>query len=339
MSPITLTNCIVLTVDSDDKIIQNGRVVIDRGVIQAVGASEAIEAHGEAVDLRGRLLMPGLLNAHTHSPAAVLRGYADDYYLRDWLENYIWPAEKHLTAEYAYWGARLSYLEFLYNGMTTNVDMWYFADSLAKAAMDTGLRAVVAAGVFGFPSPESASPIRDAFSFVEHFWGREGDTLVYPALGPHDASTCPPGLLRELSEFAVQKDIVIHAHLSEAAEDNQEIQKKYGISPTQYFGRYRNHARAYTVRAQHPYERRRHFHIKEANSAGCYNPVSNMKLCDGVMPLKRLKAAGVPVAVGVDGAQATTAWILLPMQKRVRCYKSYAMTIRHSCPPGIPYAC
>lgn len=311
MSPITLTNCIVLTVDSDDKIIQNGRVVIDRGVIQAVGASEDIEAHGEAVDLRGRLLMPGLINAHTHSPAAVLRGYADDYYLRDWLENYIWPAEKHLTAEYAYWGARLSYLEFLYNGMTTNVDMWYFADSLAKAAMDTGLRAVVAAGVFGFPSPESASPIRDAFSFVEHFWGREGDTLVYPALGPHDASTCPPGLLRELSEFAVQKDIVIHAHLSEAAEDNQEIQKKYGISPTQYL------ADTGIMRARTLFAHSIHMSdddisiLKEANSAVCYNPVSNMKLCDGVMPLKRLKAAGVPVAVGVDGAQSNNSLDLL----------------------------
>jgi len=311
MGRLTLENCTVVTVDACDRIIADGKVVIEGGVIKAVGASRDIKAQGETVDLRGRLLMPGLINAHTHSPAAVLRGFADDYFLRDWLVNYIWPAEKHLTAEYAYCGARLSYLEFLYNGMTTNVDMWYFADSVARAAMDTGLRAVVAAGVFEFPSPESASPVEDAFAFAEKYIGREAETLIYPALGPHDANTCSAALLRELADFAGKKGLLIHGHLSETAGDNEEIQLKYGVSPTRYM------ADSGIMQSRTLFAHCIHLSdddisiLKSANASVCYNPVSNMKLCDGVMPIKRLKAAGLNLAIGVDGAQSNNSLDLL----------------------------
>lgn len=311
MDRMTLENCTVVTVDESDRIFTDGRVVIENGLIIAVGDGKDIEAQGKTLDLRGRLLLPGLINAHAHSPATVLRGLGDDHYLRDWLENYIWPAEKHLTAEYAYCGARLSYLEFLYNGMTTNVDMWYFADSVAKAAMDIGLRAVVAAGVFGFPSPESEHPIQDAMAFVNKYKGRESETLIYPALGPHDASTCTPELLRELSDFAVKNGLLIHTHLSEAAGDNEEIRAKYGVSPTQYLAESGiMQARTLLAHCIHLSDDDISI-LKNANASVCYNPVSNMKLCDGVMPLRRLEAAGLTIAMGVDGAQSNNSLDLL----------------------------
>ena len=308
----TLSNCKVVTVDALDHYYREGRVIIENGRIQAVGAANEIPIQGQEFNLGGRILMPGLVNTHTHSPSSIFRGLADDLPLRIWLEEHMWPAEKNLTADLALLASRLSYLEYLTNGMTTNVDMWYFAESVMQAAKESGLRSFIAAGIFSFPSPESD----DSLGAAEAFLARQcseipPESRVRPAVGPHDAYSCSPEILSRTAALAKNYGVLTTIHLSEAKGDNEEILQKYGVSPTRYMeecGLFENPV----VCAHGIYLSGEDLDILHRHNVGIsYNPVSNMKLCDGVLPLKHLMEKKVPVSIGVDGAQSNNSLSLL----------------------------
>jgi 5-methylthioadenosine/S-adenosylhomocysteine deaminase len=169
----TLSNCILITVDDKDRCYYDGMVVICDKQIEYAGPAKNTTPKGRILDMHGKIVMPGLVNTHTHSPSSLFRGFGDDLFLMDWLQNYMWPAEKNLTEELAYKGAALSYLEFLEHGMTTNVDMWYFADAVARAVSSSGLRGIIAAGIFSWPTPQSDNSLQDADDFVAKYTGRQ----------------------------------------------------------------------------------------------------------------------------------------------------------------------
>ena len=150
---ITLTNATILTVDSGDHFYEDGRVVVDNGRIAAVGPAAALPIQGEEVDLRGGLVMPGLINTHTHSHSSLFRNQADDLQLMDWLKKAMWPMEKRLSPQRAYAATALSCLEYLRCGITTYANQFYYADTIAQAAQRSGLRCFLAATVFYGPLP------------------------------------------------------------------------------------------------------------------------------------------------------------------------------------------
>jgi len=286
-------------------------VVIKDGLIDYAGPEIEIEPEGERIDMKGKIVMPGLVNTHTHSPAALFRGFADDLFLMDWLQHYMWPMEKNLTAQFAYDGASLSYLEFLKNGMTTNVDMWYYADSLAQAAMRIGLRAVIAAGIFTWSTPESDHSLRDADDFVAKYRSTSAVSYIYPCYGPHDAYSCSREILRETAKLAAKRDTIIHAHISETQQNNEELFAKEGVSPTRYMQR-EGIFDQHVLGAHCIYLSDEDIDIfHESGACVSYNPVSNLKLCDGILPLQLLMKGNVGVSLGIDGAQSNNSLDLL----------------------------
>lgn len=255
--------------------------------------------------------MPGMINTHTHSPSVLFRGLADDMFLHEWLTQHMWPAEKHLTEELTYTGSRLGYLEYLSNGMTTNVDMWYFADAISKAASESGLRTVIAPGIFSFATPQSDQSLQDAADYLAHFYSQPKDTLrttrLYPCVGPHDVYSTTPELLKECVSLSKQYDTMIHMHISETQRDNDEVFSLYHMSPSRVaeeagvFERPTLFAHCVCLSD----DDMNIFH--QYNASVSYNPVTNLKLCEGILPIRKLNEHGVNISIGVDGAQSNNS--------------------------------
>lgn len=312
---ITLDHCIILTVNENNDCIADGRIVIHNSTIESLGAPDEVEAKGKVYDLKGRIVMPGLISTHTHSPSVLFRGLADDKYLHEWLTEYMWPAEKHLTHELTYAGSRLAYLEYLANGMTTNVDMWYFSDAVSQAAEESGLRSFLSSAVFAFPSPQSEHSLQDTADYLSRFNSRSKAarkaSRVYPCVGPHDIYSTNPPLLKECVQLAKQYNTMIHMHISETQRDNAEAFSLYNMSPTQVA----EEAGIFECRTLFAHciclseEDMDIFH--KYNASISYNPVTNLKLSEGILPIPKLREKGINVSVGVDGAQSNNSLNLL----------------------------
>ncbi len=307
----TLINCTILTVNEKDDYYSDGCIILKNNFIHEIGNSKDINPLGQIIDMNKKLVMPGLINTHAHSPASLFRGLGDDLFLEEWLRDYMWPAEENLTADLAYSGAALSYLEFLHNGMTTNVDMWYFTSSVAKAVERIGLRGFIAAGISTDGSIESFDSLESSVEFIEKYIGKEASTRVYPCIGPHDAYSCSRELLKRASTIASKYGILTHIHLSETSRAHEETKKLWKITPAEYMeqcGIFEH-----PVLAAHCiFLEESDMHLfKEKGVSISYNPVSNLKLCDGIMPLKRLQEHGIKIGLGVDGAQSNNSLDLL----------------------------
>lgn len=308
---LTLTNCTVLTVNEQDDHYENGRIVIEDNRIVAVGSAETVAIQGTEVDMQGRLVMPGLINTHTHSYSSALRNAADDLRLMEWLTTAIWPMERRLSYDRSLAASTMSCLEYLQSGITTYVDMFYYADATAKAARRSGLRCVLAAAVFSSPTAETDDPAGKAEEFIRAYRGREEETLVYPAVGPHAPYTVTEETWRRCMDMADRYGVLLHTHLSETEDENRQIREKTGLSPTAWLERMGVFDRP--VLAAHS------IHLDEQDLdiyqkhhvAVSYNPVSNLKLVSGIMPLKEMWDRGLVVSLGTDGAQSNNSMDLL----------------------------
>jgi 5-methylthioadenosine/S-adenosylhomocysteine deaminase len=307
----TLTDAVILTMDDKQPLIKTGRIVIENDCIKKVGQSSEIEAKGKIYSLKDKLLMPGLINTHSHSVSPLFRGMADDLKLMDWLNNVIWPAEKHLNPEAAYWGAAMCALEYIANGITTFVDQYYFAEDIARAVVDTGIRAVLAPSVFSGKTAETQNTFQAARNFIEKYQFRSAETNIYPAIGPHAPYSCGQDLLEEVGEFAKAKDVLVHIHISETIDENKQIQEKYGVSPTQFLkqtGILDNKI----IAAHCIHLNNQDLQIfKQKEIAVSYNPISNLKLVSGIMPMRDMVEKGLLITVGTDGAQSNNSLDLL----------------------------
>ena len=312
---LTLDNCMILTVNKNYDFIPDGRIVICDDTIEQVGEKDSVSPVGTVIDMQGRLIMPGLINTHTHSPSVLFRGLADDKFLYEWLTEHMWPAEKHLNAERTYLGSRLGYLEYLLNGMTTNVDMWYFGESISKAADESGLRAVIAPGIFAWASPESDDSLKACADYLERFFSQPEDVLqktrVIPCVGPHDIYSTTPELLEECVALSKKYDTMIHMHISETQRDNDDAMKRFHMTPTEVAEK----AGIFTRPALFAHciflteGDMEIFHKYDASVS--FNPVTNLKLCEGILPIPMLNEKKVNVTVGVDGAQSNNSLNLL----------------------------
>lgn len=307
----TLDNCTILTMDEWDHHYVNGRIVIADNIITAIGDADDIKTQGEILDMQGRLVMPGFVNTHTHSHSSIFRNTADDLSLMDWLKTAMWPMEKHLSAERAYVATLLSCLEYIRSGITCYADQFYFSGIVAKAAMNSGLRTFLAATVFTNPSAETEDTFSAAVDFVEKYCGKQNETLVYPCIGPHAPYSVNEHLWRECTKLSAQYDLLIHTHISETIDENRKIMEQTGLSPTRWLHNMGVFERP--VLAAHS------IHLDDVDMdlyarykvAVAYNPVSNLKLVSGIMPMKRLLEKGILVTIGTDGAQSNNSMDLL----------------------------
>jgi 5-methylthioadenosine/S-adenosylhomocysteine deaminase len=294
----------VLSLNPAHKIFAPGAVAIKGAHIVAVGPQDEIAARFAAarvLDYPQGLILPGLINAHTHAAMALFRGLADDLPLEEWLNSHIFPAEKHLDYQFVYWGTKLAVAEMLLSGTTTFCDMYLFTDAVAQAVVDTGIRAVVGEVLYDFPSPNYGKP-DNGLRFTEDLCRTyQGHPRVRVAVEPHAVYTCSPDSLEKSKALADAHNTRWIIHLSETAREVADCLEHYGDTPVGHLHRLglltantvADHAVALTDRDME---------LLAASGAGvAHCPESNMKLASGMAPVADLLSLGVPVGLGTDG--------------------------------------
>ncbi len=301
-----VTGGTIVTFDSDGRVIEDGAVAIEDGRIAAVGPAAEIEgAYPEArrIDAAGGLILPGLINAHTHAPMVLFRGLADDLELMEWLEEVVFPAEgEHVDEELVRWGTRLACLEMLRGGITTFVDMYYFDDTIAEEAERCGMRAVVGETLVDFPAPDNKSweeAIDYTRSFVERW---RGHPRITPAVAPHSLYTVSTEHWIEAHQLAEELDVPLLTHLAEGLAEIDRVLEATGMTSIEYLeylGLLDDRLLAAHVILPTPNE----IDLLAKRGVGvAHCPQSNMKIAAGVAPVPAMIEAGVAVGIGTDGA-------------------------------------
>lgn len=304
---LLLLNGLVLTLDDGDRRFDPGGVAINKGEILAVGPKEIIQAAYHAfrtLDVTGCVVMPGLINSHTHAAMTIFRGLADDLALMEWLHQHIFPAERKLTEEWIYWGTLLACAEMMLSGTTTFCDMYLFEHKVAEAARAAGMRALVGEVLYDFPSPHYG-PLESGLEFTEALIDQwQGDPLVRIAVEPHALYTCSPPVLRRCFDLAERCDVPLIVHVSENEAEVDEILKRYGRRPVAHLESLG--ILSPRLIADHCVALDDHDMVllAERGVQVVHNPESNMKLASGVAPVPRLLELGVNVALGTDGCAA-----------------------------------
>ena len=296
----------VVTMDASRRVIPAGAVVVIDGEIVAVGTAAELSAAyvAETVVTPGDhdLVIPGLVNGHTHAAMSLLRGVADDLALMEWLENYIFPAEAALVDEnFVRVGTQLAALEMISSGTTTFADMYYFEDVVAEVVEESGLRGVLGETIVDFPAPDNADN-DEAFLYTERFLERwAGHPRVIAAVAPHAAFTNSPETLQRSATLARKYGAPLLIHVAETSDEVDQVRQQYGATPVEYLASL-GFLGPDVIAAHVIWVTDRDIALLAEHSVGAiHNPESNMKLASGTMPLLALRAAGVRVGLGTDG--------------------------------------
>jgi len=306
VADLLITNGIVMTMDPHGRIIEDGAVAVTGDTITAVGpAAEVASLTADAtIDADGGIILPGLVNTHTHAAMTLFRGLADDLPLMDWLNDHIFPAEALLDVDKVRAGTMLGCAEMILSGTTCFCDMYLFEDAVARAARAAGMRAVVGEVLYDFDSP-NYGPIEKGFDYTRRLidtW--RNDPLVTIAVEPHSPYLCAPDLLTRAADIAREHRLPLVIHLSETHSEVADIQKKYGATPVGHLA---------------------DLGVLGANLLACHcvvlndtdmdllqqhdvkvshNPESNMKLAAGVSPVADLIERKVCTGLGTDGCSS-----------------------------------
>jgi 5-methylthioadenosine/S-adenosylhomocysteine deaminase len=300
---LLLTNATIVTMDEQFTIHANGGVAIAGSAIVSVGPEalgyEAAERH----DCGGRIVMPGLINAHTHVPMSLLRGLADDLRLDVWLMGYMMPVEREFVSpDFVRLGTRLGCAEMIRSGVTCFADMYYFEDAVAEATADAGMRALCGQTVLRFPAPDARSyeeGLARAREFIERW---KDHPLIVPAPAPHAPYTCTPEILRSCADLAAEFDVPLHIHLSETLLEVEESRRKYGMPGVPYMRKQGLFdAKVLAAHCVHVDEGEIRS-LKNFGAGVAHNPSSNLKLAAGVAPVAKMLELGLDVGIGTDGA-------------------------------------
>lgn len=294
-----------VTMDAEMRVIENGALAVKDGKIVEVGPSTEVVnkyAARQTIDGRGRIIIPGLINGHTHIPMTLFRGLADDLDLNEWLTNYIFPAEaQNVTEDFVRVGTQLGLAEMVRGGTTTFCDMYYFEDAIAQETARAGVRAVLGSSVIGFPAPDSPTPT-EALAYAERFIRRwQNHPLITPAVAPHAPYTVSEANLRDARELSDRTGAPILIHVAETRTELEDSLKEKGVSPVQYLERigFLNNR---VLAAHMVYADATDISLLQQRGVGvAHNPQSNMKLASGVAPVPQMLSLGVLVSLGTDG--------------------------------------
>jgi 5-methylthioadenosine/S-adenosylhomocysteine deaminase len=302
---ILLTNAIVITMDESFSQYEPGAVAISGNSILAVGPEQEIKKSytaAETIDCQGKVLMPGLVNAHTHVPMTLLRGLADDLRLDVWLLGYMMPVEREFVSpDFVRLGTELACVELIRSGVTCFADMYYFEESVAEATARAGLRAVCSQTVMKFPTPDAKFYEESLAAAREYIQRWKDHPLIVPSVAPHAPYTCTEEILRATAELAVEFDVPLHTHIAETAPEVENARQEYGMPVVPY------------VKKQNLFEAKvlaaHCVHIDDGeiytllhhNAGVAHNPSSNLKLASGFAPVTKMMKAGLNVGIGTDG--------------------------------------
>jgi 5-methylthioadenosine/S-adenosylhomocysteine deaminase len=302
---IILSNALILTMDENLTQYFPGAVAVKGDSIVAVGDEDEIKEEfsaQETIDCNRKVLMPGLINAHTHAPMTLLRGLADDLRLDVWLMGYMMPVEREFVSpEFVRLGTLLACAEQIRSGVTTFNDMYYFEEDVAKATADAGMRAVCGQTVMKFPAPDAAS-YEDSLQMARDFIERWKDhPLIVPAVSPHAPYTCTAEILRATADLAKEFDVPLHTHLAETAIEVENMRnengipvipyvKKQGLFEAKVIAAHCVHVDTGEIRT-----------LMHARAGIAHNPSSNLKLASGFAPVVKMLEAGLKVGIGTDG--------------------------------------
>ncbi len=303
---LILKNAIILTMDSELHQYDPGAIAVKGNSIAAVGPEKQILADYSAesiIDCAGKVLMPGLVNVHTHVPMNLLRGLADDLRLDVWLMGYMMPVEREfVTPEFVRLGTQLACAEMIKSGVTTFADMYYFEEEIAKTTAEIGMRALCAQSVMKFPTPDAQffeQGLEMSRDFIRRWKGHE---LIIPSVAPHAPYTCPPEIIKAATALAREFDVPLHTHISETATEVENMRKEQGMPVVPYVKKL-NLFDAKVLAAHCVHVDDGEIRTMQHLGVGvAHNPSSNLKLASGVAPVKRMLELGLNVGIGTDGA-------------------------------------
>jgi 5-methylthioadenosine/S-adenosylhomocysteine deaminase len=304
---LLVTGATIVTMDHERRVIENGAIAVRGDSIVAIGPRDAsffpkgITAK-QTIDAKGKLIMPGLINGHTHIPMVLLRGLVDDVTLDDWLHKFIFPAEaKNVNEDFVRWGSRLALAEMIRSGTTTFSDMYYFEDAVAEESKAAGLRGFVGETWIDFPAPDNKTEA-EMSAYTEKFLKKwQGDPLIHASVAPHSIYTCSEKTLRDSAAMARKYHAPILIHVAEMRKEFVDSIEKNGATPVQYLERIEflgpDVLAAHCIWTDYT-----DMKILAERQVGCvHNPSSNMMLASGVAPVVDQRAAGMRVGLGTDG--------------------------------------
>lgn len=303
---LVIANAIVVTMDGTRRVLNPGSVAIAGTTIAAVGEPGAIAAGfkgRETIDARGRVVMPGLINTHTHAPMVLYRGLADDLVLMDWLQKYIFPAEaKTVSPAFVRTGTQLAALEMIRSGTTAYVDMYYFEEEIARATKEAGLRGVLGQTIIEFPVPDAKTPadgLARAEAFIKQY---QKDDLIVPAVAPHAVYTNAADTLVQSRDLAVRYGVPLVIHLNETEDESRMSLERHKLRPVALLDNL-SFWKSLVIAAHGVWVTADEIAVLKKNNVGvAHNPESNMKLASGTAPVQEYLKAGVALGLGTDGA-------------------------------------
>ena len=299
------TNAIVLTMDEKLTQYDPGALAVNGDSIVAVGFEADLKKEysaKETIDCGGKILMPGLINAHTHVPMTLVRGLADDLRLDVWLMGYMLPVERQFVSpEFVRLGTLIACAEQIRSGVTTFNDMYFYEDDIAQATADAGMRAVCGESVMKYPAPDAPS-YDDSLAYAREFIKKwKGHPLIVPAIEPHAPYSTNPEIIRACVDLAKEFDVPLHIHISETAFEVENMRKEQGMPVIPYvkkLGLFE--AKVIAAHCVH-IDTGEIRTLQHANAGVAHNPSSNLKLASGFAPVAKMLADGLNVGIGTDG--------------------------------------
>ena len=324
---LVIENGTFLTMDPENRVIENGVLCVSEDTISYLGEERPLDLDApKTIDARGGLVLPGLINGHTHAAMSLFKGLADDLPLMKWLNRYIFPVERHMDADFIHTGTLLACAEMILSGTTTFCDMYLFEDQVARAAFQSGVRCLVGEVLYDFPSPNYGN-VEKGFAYTEWLIDKWKDNpLVSIAVEPHALFTCSPQLLERANEIALRHNVPLVIHFAETLSEVEEIKERYGKTPLEHIktlGLAGPHLIADHAVHLNPAE------IDEMADLGIkviHNPESNMKLSSGIAPVPRMIETGITVGMGTDGSASNNNMDLFTeMDMAAKLHKVQAM--------------
>lgn len=300
-----LINATVLTMDPEFHHYSPGAVAVTGDTIVAVGTASEIQtaySAGEIIDCQSKILMPGLVNAHTHVPMTLLRGLADDLRLDVWLLGFMMPVEREFVSpDFVRLGTKIAAAELIRSGVTCFADMYYFEEEIARTTAEAGLRAVCSQTVLKFPSPDAQSYEESLAAAREFIQGWIGHPLIIPSVAPHAPYTATEEILRSCAELAAEFDVPLHTHLSETEQEVANMVSAEGMRVIPYVERHHLFdAKVIAAHCVHIDNNEMHL-LKQYKAGVAHNPSSNLKLASGAAPISQMIELGLNVGIGTDG--------------------------------------
>ena len=299
---LLIKNITIVPMDGKEEVYKNANIYIEGDKITHIGELKEDIKADRIIDGKNKVAIPGLINAHTHIGMSLLRNYADDVPLHEWLTQKIWPVEANLRAEDIYWGSLLSMVEMIQSGTTTFCDMYFFMDEVGRGLEEAGIRGILTRGLIEEPGKEEEKLI-DTRNLYNN-WNGKGDGRIKVMVAPHAPYTCSPAYLERIIDLAQELNTGIHIHLSETKKEVEDSFKTFGKSPIKHvhdIGLFK----LPTVAAHCVHVDDEDIEIlKDNNVSPVNNPSSNFKLASGFAPIDKMLKKGVNVALGTDGSSS-----------------------------------